>query len=46
MPATRFNGLVVGDGQVGPLSKAILQGWHELTGLDVIAQADSQMADE
>ena len=46
MPATRFNGLVVGDGKVGPLSKAILKGWHDLTGLDVIAQADSQMVDD
>ena len=43
MPATRFNGLPVGDGQVGPVSQAILQGWFDLTGVDVIAQADAQI---
>ncbi|MEC9096286.1 MAG: aminotransferase class IV, partial [Planctomycetota bacterium] len=42
MPATRFNGLPVGDGTVGPIANAILVGWHELTGVDVVAQADSQ----
>lgn len=42
MPATRFNGLPVGEGTVGPIATAILQGWHELTGVDVVAQADSQ----
>lgn len=43
MPATRFNGLPVADGQVGPISQAILQGWFDLTGVDVIAQADAQI---
>jgi branched-chain amino acid aminotransferase len=45
MPATRFNGLVVGEGEVGPISEAILKGWHELTGLDVVGQADAQIVD-
>tara|TARA_Y100001934_G_scaffold160781_1_gene191822 strand:- start:224 stop:646 length:423 start_codon:yes stop_codon:yes gene_type:complete len=43
MPATQFNGLLVGDGTVGPISKQILQGWTDLTGTDVVAQADSQI---
>ena len=43
MPATQFNGLPVGDGTVGPVSKQILQGWTDLTGTDVVAQADSQI---
>lgn len=45
MPATRFNGLPVGDGQVGPVANAILGGWAELTGIDIVAQADSQIAE-
>ncbi|MBA62819.1 MAG: branched-chain amino acid aminotransferase [Planctomycetaceae bacterium] len=43
MPATKFNGLAVGDGNVGPISKAILSGWKNLTGVDVVAQADFQV---
>jgi len=45
MPATRFNGLPIGDAHVGPVSQAILQGWFDLTGVDVVAQADSQLND-
>jgi len=44
MPATQFNGLPVGDGQVGPITKRLLAAWSELTGLDIIAQADRQSA--
>ncbi len=43
MPATRFNGLPVGDGKVGPVSKQILGGWEALTGVNIVAQADSQL---
>ena len=42
MPATKFNGLHVGDGMVGPIAKQILRGWQELTGVNVVEQADSQ----
>ena len=42
MPATKFNGLTVGDGMVGPIAKQILRGWQELTGVNVVKQADSQ----
>lgn len=46
MPATRFNGLPVGDGEVGPVTKALLEGWRELTGVDVVAQALGQLRDD
>lgn len=43
MPATRFNGLPVGDGTVGEITVALLDGWAELTGVDVVEQALSQL---
>ena len=46
MPATKFNGLPVGDGKVGPMTKALLEGWGELTGVDVVEQALSQLTPE
>jgi branched-chain amino acid aminotransferase len=39
MPATRFNGLPVGDGKVGPITKQLLQGWSELAGFDLVDRA-------
>lgn len=43
MPATRFNGLQVGDGTVGPITRRLLAAWSELVGLDIVAQAEAQM---
>lgn len=43
MPATKFNGLPVGDGQVGPITKQLLQAWSELVGVDIVAQAQGQL---
>lgn len=43
MPATRFNGLPVGDGKVGPVTKQLLAGWSERVGLDIVAQALGQL---
>jgi branched-chain amino acid aminotransferase len=43
MPATRFNGLPVGDGQVGPITKRLLAAWSELVGVDIVAQGLSQI---
>jgi branched-chain amino acid aminotransferase len=43
MPATKFNGLPVGDGQVGPVTKRILQAWSQLVGIDIVAQAQGQL---
>jgi len=39
MPATRFNGLPVGDGKVGPVTKSLLEGWGELAGFDIVDRA-------
>ncbi|WDR06216.1 aminotransferase class IV [Devosia rhodophyticola] len=44
MPATRFNGMLVGDGTVGPITKRLLQAWSELVGLDIAGQAQAQRA--
>lgn len=43
MPATKFNGLPVGDGQVGPVTKRLLHAWSESVGVDIVAQAQSQL---
>ncbi|HEU5103774.1 MAG TPA: aminotransferase class IV [Roseiflexaceae bacterium] len=43
MPATRFNGLPVGDGAVGPITKRLLAGWSELVGVDIVAQGLKQL---
>lgn len=44
MPATRFNGLPVGDGQVGSVTTRLLAAWSALVGVDIIEQAQAQLA--
>lgn len=43
MPATKFNGLPVGDGHVGPVTQRLLGAWSKLVGLDIIQQARHQL---
>jgi branched-chain amino acid aminotransferase len=43
MPATHFNGLPVGDGKVGAVTKRLLGGWSELVGVDIVAQGLRQL---
>ena len=43
MPATRFNGLPVADGRVGPITLRLLAAWSERVGVDIIAQALRQL---
>jgi branched-chain amino acid aminotransferase len=43
MPATRFNGLPVGDGQVGSVTRQILAAWSEMVGMDIAGQALQQV---
>ena len=43
MPATRFNGMAVGDGQVGAVTARLLKAWSELVGVDIAKQAKGQM---
>jgi branched-chain amino acid aminotransferase len=46
MPATRFNGLLVGEGKVGTITKRLLAGWSELVGVDIVAQSLRQLEQE
>lgn len=41
MPATKFNGTVIGNGEVGPVTKNLLAAWSELVGINIIEQAQS-----
>ena len=43
MPATKFNGLPVGNGEVGTITKKILTAWSDLVEVDIQRQAESQM---
>ena len=43
MPATKFNGLPVGDGHVGAVTQRLLAAWSELVGVDIVAQAQQQV---
>ncbi len=44
MPATRINGLPVGDGQVGGITRQLLAAWSERVGMDIVGQAMRQLA--
>ncbi|MEZ4834890.1 MAG: aminotransferase class IV [Caldilineaceae bacterium] len=44
MPATRINGLPVGDGVVGAVTKRLLAAWSEYVGVDIVAQAMAQVS--
>ena len=46
MPATKFNGLPVGDGKVGEITKRLLKGWGVLTGVNIAEQALAQLSPE
>jgi branched-chain amino acid aminotransferase len=43
MPATKFNGLPVADGRVGPITRQLLAAWSARVGVDIIAQAQRQL---
>lgn len=43
MPATKFNGVFVGDGQVGEITRQLLTAWSELVGVDIVAQGQKQL---
>ena len=43
MPATRFNGLPVGDGRVGPVTGRLLDAWSQQVGIDIVRQAQDQL---
>ncbi len=41
MPATKFNGTIIGDGQVGPITKKLLAAWSQLVGVDILEQSQA-----
>ena len=43
MPATRFNGLSIGDGAVGPVTRRLLAAWGDEVGMDIAEQAREQL---
>jgi len=43
MPATRFNGLPVGSGSVGPITRRLLDAWSARVGVDIAAQGLAQL---
>jgi branched-chain amino acid aminotransferase len=44
MPATRINGLPIGDGEVGKVTNQLLAAWSEQVGMDIVGQAMRQLA--
>ena len=39
LPATRFNGMPIGTGAVGPVTHQLLDAWRDAVGVDIVAQA-------
>jgi branched-chain amino acid aminotransferase len=44
LPAVKFNGTPIGDGQPGPIYRKLLAAWSDLVGLDIAAQARQTVA--
>ncbi len=45
MPATKFNGMPIADGNVGPVTKKLIQGWSDRVGLDIIKLAKKEQSE-
>ena len=43
MPATKFNGMPIADGNVGSITKKLIQGWSDRVGVDIVKQATEQL---
>lgn len=39
LPITSMNGLPIGDGKVGPVTRRLMEAWSESVGIDFVAQA-------
>jgi len=39
MPAVKINGMKIGDGKPGPVTRRLIQCWGEKVGVDIVAQA-------
>tara|TARA_R110002167_G_scaffold89811_1_gene242288 strand:- start:1167 stop:2081 length:915 start_codon:yes stop_codon:yes gene_type:complete len=44
MPATKFNGITVGTGEVGPITRNLIRAWSQRVGLDIQKQAQQSLA--
>ena len=42
---TKINGLTIGDGKTGPVSKRLLTAWSEDVGVDILAQTKAFAAE-
>ena len=45
LPATKINGLTIGDGEVGPMFKRLIAAWSEEVGVDIINQTKAFAAE-
>lgn len=46
MPCVKVQGCTLGNGEIGPITKRIIDAWNELVGLDFIAQARAYLQEE
>lgn len=46
MPCTKINGLAIGNGRVGPMTKRLLGEWSKDVGVDIVAQAKAYAAEK
>jgi branched-chain amino acid aminotransferase len=46
LPATRINGVTIGDGLPGPVSRRLLAAWSEMVGTDIVNQAELHLQTE
>ncbi|MBM3491384.1 MAG: hypothetical protein FJX68_13225 [Alphaproteobacteria bacterium] len=43
LPVTSLNGLPIGDGKVGPLTRRLMAAWQEQVGIDYVGQAIARL---
>jgi branched-chain amino acid aminotransferase len=41
LPAVKLNGLKIGDGKPGKITKNLLKAWSDLVGVDIVKQIES-----
>lgn len=46
LPIVSLNGLPIGDGKVGPLTRRLMDAWTETVGVDFVAQALAHLPDD
>jgi branched-chain amino acid aminotransferase len=45
LPVTKINGLTIGDGEMGPIFRQLIDAWGEEVGVDIIAQTKAFAAE-